>query len=280
MLTPGTWRQLAAQRRSVAALEFALVAPILVILLFAVYDLSDALITYQEVYNAAHSIPASASSLAVTGGTNGATNLTYQQVQLAASEIWAQIPALRSGFRDSSKSVTISSIVFELTNPACVPSASPPVQCSYTPFVVWSVAYIGGDSGRAFNNTLRSCTVTLSQTLPGVGLSSDMTNIRTANVTTPDPYVSPPSPILLVDVSLQYQPVFGVLQPITFWANGFWPVRSVQATQNNANNVPVPLKLNQQFTTLTASSLALAPSASFCISANPGNILTPPGPTT
>jgi hypothetical protein len=270
-----------ADRRANPALEFALVAPILIILFFAVYDFSSGLIVYQEVYNAAHSIPASASIMAVTGGTNGATNLTYQQIQVAESEIWAQMPSLRSGFRDPSKSVTISSVVFELTNSSCVPSASPKVPCNYTPYVVWSVAYAGGDSTRSFNNVLRSCTTTLNQSASNAGSASDMTNIRTAGVTTPDPYVSPPSPILVVDVNVKYIPVFGTsFGPINFWSTGFWPVRSVQATQDNAQGVPEPLTLNEQFTTITASSLTSAPAAGYCVSANPGKILTPPGPTT
>ncbi len=291
------WRTIQTDRRALAALEFVLVAPVLLVLFFGVYDLSSAARIYQEVYNAAHSIPSSASSMAVTSGANGATNLTYGQIQLAESEIWAQIPDLRSSFRDPSKSVTISSVVFELTDPTCAPKTSPLTQCKYTPYVVWSVAYTGGDSNRAFNHVLRSCAGALNQSAANTGVASDMTNIRTAGVTTPDPNVAPPSPILVVDVNLQYNPIFGLLpNSFNFWATGFWPVRSVQAIQEvqlnppngpwtpvlNANGHSTSLTLNQQFTTITASSLTNAPTNSWCVVTN-GTIvklMTPPGPTT
>jgi hypothetical protein len=291
------WRKVHTDRRAVAALEFVLVAPLLLVLFFGVYDLSSAARVYQEVYNAAHSIPSSASSMAVTSGANGATNLTYAEIQLAESQIWAQIPDLRSGFRDPLKSVTISSVVFELTNPTCVPKASPQNQCNYTPYVVWSVAYAGGDSARTFNYVLRSCAVALNQSVANAGAPSDITNIRTAGVTTPDPNVAPPSPILVVDVNLQYNPIFGLLpNSFNFWATGFWPVRSVQAIQQvqlnppngpwtpvlNANGHSISLTLNQQFTTITASSLAHSPIGSWCVATDSTivKLMTPPGPTT
>ena len=99
------------QQRSVAALEFCLVAPVLIVLFFGVYDLSSALITYEEVYAAAHSMAASISNQAVQ--SDGTNSLTYTEVQQDASILWGEIPALRSGLQDGTKSVTISSIVFE-----------------------------------------------------------------------------------------------------------------------------------------------------------------------
>jgi Flp pilus assembly protein TadG len=153
-------------------MEFALIAPVMVLMLFGVYELCNMAIVYEEVQNAAHSIPASASNLAVQG-LNGSTYLTYAQVQLTASEIWGEIPELRSGFEDGSKYVTISSVAFIPTLPPAAPanqnpqpsSTCTPVKggqtCNYTPTVIWSVAYGGGTSARSFtqdSSVLRSCT--------------------------------------------------------------------------------------------------------------------------
>jgi Flp pilus assembly protein TadG len=269
-------KRLLHQRRSVAALEFCLVAPLLVTLLFGVYDLSSALITYEEVYAAAHSMAASISNEAVqSDGTNA---LTYTEVQQAASMLWGEIPALRSGLQDGTKSVTISSIVFEQTSTSCSPSTS--TQCDYVPVVVWSIVYTGGDSGRSFqtptNTTgtgtdgyvdwtaigtpLRSCLGTatipatstivgsLDQTLASAGSSSDLTNLRTYSLTTPAPSnPAPPSPILVVDVHLDYQPVIGLFlkSGLNLWVSAYWPVRSVKT------DVTSSYQLYEAFATLT-----------------------------
>jgi Flp pilus assembly protein TadG len=271
------------ERRSVAALEFVLVAPILVGLLFGVYDLSNALIVYEEVYSAAHSMAASITNEAVQA--NGTNALTYTQVQQAESILWAEIPSLRSGLQDNaSKSVTISSIVFEQTNSACNPFMT---QCNYVPVVVWSIAYMGGDSGRTFNTPtnvtgtdslnnlnwqvvslpLRSCIGTatspassvigsLNQTAGNAGSSSDMTNLRTFTLTTPAPTnPAPPSPMLVVDVQLNYQPVIGLVigRVLPLWVSAYWPVRSVQVSTSTT------FGLNEEFVTITPNQPATGP---------------------
>jgi Flp pilus assembly protein TadG len=160
-------RAFATDGRGNAALEFAFIAPVLVALLLGVYEICNAVIVYEEVQNAAHAIPVSASSLAVH--TDGETNLTYAQVQLLASEVWSEIPELRSGFQNDTKSVTITSVTFLPTYPPAPPvtqtvkpaNSCTPIKgnnCNYTPTVAWSVAYTGGDSGRTFTTALRSCT--------------------------------------------------------------------------------------------------------------------------
>ncbi len=162
-------KRLCRDRRSTAGMEFALVATPLVILLLGVYELCNAAVVYEEVQNAAHSIPASASNLAVQSDT-GATALTYQQIQLAASEIWAEIPELRTGLQNGTLSVTVTSVTFIPTLPPTPPNSqatkptggtcnpSKTTTCNYTPTVVWSVAYTGGASGRTAATALRSCT--------------------------------------------------------------------------------------------------------------------------
>jgi Flp pilus assembly protein TadG len=328
-----------AGRRALAALEFVLVAPVLVSLLYGVYDISQAMIVYQEVYNSAHSIVASSTNLAVNVSTN-ATSLTYNQIQEAESEIWGQIPTLRGDYQNGTKSVTISSVVFEPTfTTATCTTGSATTPC-YVPVVVWSVAYAGGNAqaaGQTFtvsssnaahlvpfipgtngaasygnsytcgasgqagttgttqcltgivgtnsgnsatvvpNSPLRPCdgnaTIprannligSLNQTLPTAGSASDLTSLRTLNLTDGGPTTAPPSPIMVVDVHLQYTPALGLIinHAIDFWVSGEWPVRSVQTT---VTGTTTPLTLYQQFTTISASTVyPVEPYTNYCL---------------
>lgn len=288
-------------------MEFAIVAPWLVVLLLGVYDLSNALITYEQVYSAAHSMAASISSAAVY--PDGTNQLTYTQIQQAESILWAEVPALRSGMQSGVRSVTVSSIVFEPVNVKDssgnsetnsyynTPSTScstgnSATACYYVPVVAWSVAYAGGNSGTSLiglpnttnnkfvngswttlpyqpeatsNAPLRSCDDTaantpnaisspsglggaLNQTDSSHGSPSDLLNLRTKTLTSPDDASpAPPSPIIVVDVQLQYTPVIGLIIGKSFpiWVNGYWPVRSVQVSTGSA----VPL--TEEFATLT-----------------------------
>ncbi|WP_427953868.1 TadE/TadG family type IV pilus assembly protein [Acidiphilium sp.] len=247
-------------RRGVAALEFALVLPLMIALLFGVYELSEPMIIDQQVYAAAHSIPASASIAAVQG--DGSTSLTYAQVQFAESTIFAEIPALRSGqeAHASSDSVTMSSVVFEPNPSTCVASVSSP--CNYNAYVAWSVAYTGGDSREAFNQVTRPCGIvtqvpagdTAPGTLPTLGVSTEAT--------------AWPDPILVVDVAFSYQPLLLTYTktPIVFAASGLWPVRSVKAASVDASGNATRLLPDQQYTTITG--LGSAPTSSYCVNPN------------
>lgn len=272
---PARSAAIGADRRSVAAMEFALVAPLLVILFFAVYDITDAMITYEEVFTAAHLIAASASNLSVQG-SDSSTKLYYGQVQLEASAIFAEMPTLRTGFHHGIKSVTISSVNFEAvpTTPACTPGSSS-TPCSYAAYVVWSAAYAGppaAASNIVVTPALRSCatqtanaqgtetlvaTSALNQVGPTGGSPSDLTTIRTKNITTPDTYAAAPDPIIVVDVHYKYVPLFNmfVKHAVDFWANAYWPLRSVQATQLNPNGTFTTLASDQQYTGLVATGV-------------------------
>jgi len=317
-------KRLCRDRRSAAGMEFALVVTPLVILMLGVYELCNAAIVYEEVQNAAHSIPASASNLAVQSDT-GATALTYQQIQLAASEIWAEIPELRTGLQNGAYSVTVTSVTFiptlpptpptaQTTKPASACNPSKTTTCTYTPTVIWSVAYTGGASGRTPSTALRSCTgaptvgtqknatVYYATTpayvsLPG-GLNSeapqstntaastvatwtasDLTSLPTWYVANPDPIWAPPSPILVVDVHLKYTSVLGLFihAGVDFYGTGFFPVRSVEAATASASG-STALSLSQQFTTIiedsSDESLTGAATSSYCI--NTSNYLSTP----
>jgi Flp pilus assembly protein TadG len=214
MLKTALQKRLAKSRRGIVAIEFALIAPSLAILVIGVFDVARATILYQQICNAAHNIPLVASSIAVQPDLT--TSLTVEQVQQALSAIYAEIPWIRNGTEVGTRSITMSSVTFVQTVPACVPSAT--VACATRPYVTWSVAYQGGNAV-GFSNIVRACGV-LKQTAAGGGAASDLTSLRTAGVGNPDP-------ILVVDVHYQYTPMFFdfLTGPIDFWASGYWPVR-------------------------------------------------------
>jgi len=330
---------LRVDRKSAAAMEFAFIAPVLVTIILGVYEICNAAIVYEQVQNAAHSIPASASNLAAEAGATlgaqvytGQTALTYNQIQLAASEIWAEIPELRSGFQNGAASVTITSVSFIPTLPPTPPTAQTvkpttacnpvkgSVYCSYTPTVIWSVAYTGGNTTDGHGNfatpALRSCTgaptagtqknatvyyaagaayVTLAgglnseappstNTAAGTAptwVASDLTSLPSYFVANPDLILAPPSPILVVDVHLNYLPVFGLFlrNGMNFYGTGFFPVRSVEAATASATTTTV-LTLSQQFTSIIDDATDGAngvipgpPASTYCL--NIGHGLTP-----
>jgi len=208
--------------RGVVAVEFALILPTMLLFVIGVFDISKAMILYQEVYNSAHTIPLSASILAVQADKS--TSLTPTQVQQSMSAIFAEIPWLRSGMENGNHSVTMSSVTFQQTVPTCVGTQAAP--CAFTPYITWSVPY-ADPAGRYPGNANTFLAVTrpcgqAKQTTPTAGVSGDLTSLRTASVVNPDP-------ILVVDVHYRYTPLFFtfITGPVDFWASGYWPVRSV-----------------------------------------------------
>jgi len=252
------WRRWRADRRSTAALEFALIAPLLVMLSGGVYDLCAAVLIYNEVTTAATTIVASASSAAAAISIDGSTALSYDQVQQAESGIWADIPGLRTGLQSGQlKSVTVSSISFQPPS-ACTTGSS----CNpYTAYVMWSVSYTGGaTTGASFANNIRSCSPTGSnsdglggekQVVASSGLNgSNFTyTLPTAGLSayTPDP--TGPAPVLVADVEFSYTPLFSLFKgPFTFVSTAIWPVRSVKPVQPIVNGGSTVQPLAQQFT--------------------------------
>ncbi len=224
---PRPWCGLAACRRGVAALEFALVAPIMVVMMIGVFDIARAMTVQQEVYNATHSILVSASSLAVQ--PDKTTSLTPTQVQQSLSTVFAAIPGRRTGALSGVTGVILTSVSFTQSNPSCTPTAAAP--CPYVPNVAWSVAYADPSGRNGGANTFQAATrpcMTLNQTGPTQETPGDLTSVRTLNLTNPDP-------MLVVDTHYQYTPLFFrfITGPIDFWSSGYWPIRSFSS--NSAN---------------------------------------------
>lgn len=218
---PRPWRGLAACRRGVAALEFALVAPIMIVMMIGVFDIARAMTVQQEVYNATHSILVSASSLAVQ--PDKTTSLTPTQVQQSLSAVFAAIPGRRNGTLSGVTGVVLTSVNFTQSDPTCKPTTSAP--CPYVPNVAWSVAYAdpagrNGGNANTFQAATRPC-MQLNQTGPTQETPGDLTSVRTKGLTNPDA-------MLIVDTHYRYTPLFFrfVTGPIDFWSSGYWPIRS------------------------------------------------------
>lgn len=263
--------------QSVAALELAIVLPLLLALLAGVYDLSELVIIRAEVYAAAESMVSSASSLAVQ--LDGSTALTYDQVQEVESLIWADVPTLRDGLKVTAPlSITMSSVLF-YPYPGIGCKYDTTASCNYTADVAWSESYTGTASGAgaAFDYADPTTAVAgadcatvqnySNQVAPNAALSgyANVTEFRTLNLTTsaataqPEGYLANDAgvaPILAVSIQYTYQPLFTLYLslPFTFWVDAYWPVRSVKNAPEYTNakgDVVEPLA--QQFTALIGS---------------------------
>ena len=210
-------------RRGIAAVEFALIAPVGILMMIGVVDLTRGIVIQQEVYTAAHTIPVFASSLAVQ--PDRSTSLTVAQVQQSLSAVFADIPSLRSA-SGGTAGVIMTSVDWTQSDPMCKPATQSP--CAAPPYVAWSVAY-APPTGRAatgltFEGVTRPCGQ-LTQAPPTQATDGNLAVIRTAGIDIPVPALSP---MLVVDVHYRYTPIFFevVTGPIDFWASGYWPTRS------------------------------------------------------
>jgi Flp pilus assembly protein TadG len=202
------WAVFRGARRATAAIEFALICPVMISMVLGVFDISRGLIIYQEVYNTAHDVSMSASILAVQD--DGSTSLTFAQIQQVASIIWAEMPWLRSGVEHGNRQIEISSVGFQQNNANCVPSST--VACAYQQNG-FSQGYTGAPSCSA-----------LSQVAATAWTPGDLQSIAAAGVSNPDP-------IIVVDVYYQYTPTFFnfITGPLNFWVSAYYPVRSAKA---------------------------------------------------
>jgi len=259
-------RRFLTERRSVAALEFALILPLMLVLTAGVYDITEALIVYDTINDIANGVVATGTIMALTDHTDNSTALSYDQVQLAESTVWADFPDLRRGQKNGTKSITLSSIDYEPPT-SCVTGA----ECSeYAAYVVWSEAYAGPTnvSGQNWTYNLRTCSPSTSDgaeiqvaagtPLGGPGQTNAFTDtLATLDVSTNTNYPAPgdetgPSPIFVSDVTFSYTPLFNfyIKSNITFIATAMWPVRSVKNLQAALNGTSTVLPLAQEYTTI------------------------------
>ena len=132
--------------RGVAAMEFAIIAPVMLLLIWGVWDVSRALLAWEETFHAAEAIAQAAEKLSYStrtnppNSTNPLTALTGQQMQDAMSSIYAEMPWLNLGNNTGlflgSYQVTLSGISY---NPLCDAGNGSNGKCkNQVPFVLWS----------------------------------------------------------------------------------------------------------------------------------------------
>ncbi len=122
--------------RAVAALEFALIAPVIATIFIGTLDIARAYIAWEEVNNAAGAIVQAAEKISASGG-GGTAQLTYTQMQAAMSTIYVEMPGLDYGKGDGllgkgAFAVTLSEVDY---SPKCATTSG----CqSQTPSTLWS----------------------------------------------------------------------------------------------------------------------------------------------
>jgi Flp pilus assembly pilin Flp len=205
--------RLARDRRGTAALEFALIAPVLLVMMVGVVRYAGALILWEQAGAAAAAVVQAAARLSVASNPS-ATALTATQMQNAMSAIYAEIPLLNLGsgtsFLIGSYSVTLSSVVYL---PLCATTSGCAAQ---TPYVLWSTQLSEGGSLLITSSTERQCGALVSVTT----LSNDgsrlaqMLNPTTASGSTSMTLV----PQLVADVHINFE-----TSAYQFWATAALP---------------------------------------------------------
>jgi Flp pilus assembly protein TadG len=232
------------ERDAVAALEFALIAPIMAIMIMAVYDASRALIVWQQVENAAQAVAAAAEKLSVSQSVT-TTSLTGTQMQNAMTSVYAEIPGLSSGITNPNPvqvstgaySVTLSEIVYyptcKASNPQTVAaaagcsngqsvSASNP-QVPYMAWTTWlnepgATATTGRLGAYGTPNTASAC-LPLQQVYPTWNTTENGKPPVTRLEQMVDPadnatYAITLTPQIVADVSYTFKPTFAQVLPL------------------------------------------------------------------
>ncbi len=174
-------------RRGVAALEFALIAPVLVVIVLSLHDVTNAVITWWNLAAAAGAIDRIATSYAAT--PTNTNSLTLAQATTASTAIFAVMPALLTA-PAARYGVTVSSVVMTPTVPGCA------ANCTYIANTAWSAVLQG-------SATARPC-----------GRLAPATDAAKASPETLPVDAFSPAPLLVVDVTYDFAPLFtGVFGP-------------------------------------------------------------------
>jgi Flp pilus assembly protein TadG len=249
-----------AEHRSVAAMEFALVAPILITLTLATYDLARALLVWQQINNAAEAIAEAAEKIAA----NNSSQLTAAQMQNAMSTIYAEVPGLAlgkgTGNFPGQYMVTLSEVVYLPFCTTATPSAANCTTTGYSlgtaggatnvqlPYTLWS-SYLteGGPSLMTGSAALlRPCKAggSTDSALTSVAAFPDASNelsvMVNADMAGAQPDVALPAvtmtPQVVADVQYVFTPSFPLYSLLakngfTLWASATMPVPTGGLTQ-------------------------------------------------
>jgi Flp pilus assembly protein TadG len=225
-----------SERRSVAALEFAMVAPVVLTMTLAVFDLARALVLWEELQHAAEGIVEAAEKLSVTTVSGQpATQLTLTQIQAAMSTIYPEIPGLAfgtgTGVFPGQYSVTLSSVVYlEANNTWCTTTSGCTAE---EPNTLWSAYLTEGGSQlitTPASSLQRQCVqLTPVQVFPDN--SQELTDMVTPGQGTAG---IPLVPQLVADVQYKFQPSFPMFlgkTTFTMWASATLPAPLGGVTQ-------------------------------------------------
>jgi len=179
---------LLCSRPGLAAIEFALIAPLMITACAGLYDLTTAFLAWQRVNMAALAMAQIATYQAATTTDNNInTNvLNLIEAQTAASAIYAYLPDTMTALT-SSFAVVVTSVVVTLQNTSCTAA------CSYISNVAWSGLFQGGAG------TTRAC---------GAGALGWVADTAGPSSTTLPTDLQQVQPVLVVDVYYTFQPMF------------------------------------------------------------------------
>lgn len=194
------------RQRGVAALEFALTAPMLLVLLMSMYDIANAWLAWRRLTAAAQSVGEIATLLAVNA--DGSNTLTPDQGWRASTAAYASMPALLA--QNARYGVTLSEVLF---------SAQQGCGGSYC------AAYIGWSKGVLGTATPRACgaQTAVPDTAPSGPGVMPQSSFQAA-------------PILVVDITYDYVPLFlgSAVGPIKMARSAYFPARSGNLDQTIA----------------------------------------------
>jgi Flp pilus assembly protein TadG len=197
-------------------MEFALIAPVMFILLIGSYDITQLLIARQQVVSTAQQIVEIATELSIQ--PDQTTSLTINQAYQAETAIYALMPRLKSGSDTNKFSVTLSAAVFTATPAGCTPGTN----CSYVANTAWSKMLSLSTLSPNVPIT-RPCGV-----IPQVAATQQVTinNLPTAGMTAL-------TSIVIADVTYVYQPLFSgfFVGSVTLNRTAFLPPRVGSATR-------------------------------------------------
>ena len=175
------WGRRVADRRAVAALEFGLLAPVLIVIVMGVYDVTNGIVAWWQLSAAAAATARIATTYAAT--PNNTNVLSTTQAATASTAVFAVLPALAKG-PASQYGVTISSVVMAPSVPGCTSA------CTYVANTAWSLALQGVSPKRPCGK------------LAGVP-DGTPSSIGTLPL---DAFTS--SPLIVVDVTYDFTPMF------------------------------------------------------------------------
>jgi Flp pilus assembly protein TadG len=199
-------------RRGVVSIEFAVIAPVMALIIAGAFDISRAVICWQETQSAAQNIALGGASLAtpVDSGSSAPStesNLTPAQAKLALSMIYAIMPRIQA-LDYPQYSATLSGVGFvNNTGPG---------------YITWSVPLLLGNA--KLLTVTRACGAAAGNDAVFPGTSGNLQALPTADITIETNYT-------VADVHVQYQPkFFFFVGTIDFWESYVAPVLSGSAT--------------------------------------------------